>query len=162
MLGDEQIDTFLNLIREGVGRALAARRIGATGSQMRALARPERDPEFAALYDAAEKEGQAYYEDRLKGEARSRALGGSDRLLEVELATHASGYEHLRRDRVKVNGTIEHEHAIVLKLDAAVLDTWPREKLLAFRDALTELEGGVIDAHGHELPVGASESDSAA
>lgn len=162
MFSEEQLDTFLADIAQGIGRAMAARRIGSTGSAMRALCNPERDPEFAARYRDAEAEGRVFYEDRLKAEARTRALGGSDRLLEVELATHAPEYEHLRRDRVRVNGTIEHEHALVLKLDAAVLDTWPREKLLAFREALAELDGGVIDANGRELPVIDAQSDSEA
>lgn len=148
----EQLTSFLDLIRDGVGRHVAARRIGTTGTTMRRLAHPERDPEFARQYEEAVKEGALFYEDRLRAEARTRALNGSDRMLEVELATHSADYKHLRRDRVTHEGRIEHEHAIVLKLDAAVLDTWPREKLLAFREALAELEGGVVDAEFRELP----------
>ena len=152
LFSEEQIDSFLADIAQGIGRAMAARRIGATGSQMRALAKEERDPEFAARYRDAEQEGRVFYQDRLKAEARHRALGGSDRMLEVELATHADEYRHLRRDRVTHEGRIDVEHAIVLKLDAAVLDTWPREKLLAFREYLAELDGGVVDAEFRELP----------
>jgi hypothetical protein len=162
VFSDEQIDMFLDLIRTGVGRALAAQRIGSTGSFMRALCRKERDPEFAALYDAAVEEGKAWYEDRLRAEARQRALGGSDRMLEVELATHSDDYRHLRRDRMNVNGKLEVEHALVLHLDPAVLDTWERDRIVAFRAMLEELQGGVIDAQARELPVGGAESDSEA
>ena len=160
LFSEEEISAFLADIAQGIGRAMAARRIGATGTLMRSLSRPERDPEFAARVREAEQEGKVFYEDRLRAESRSRALSGSDRLLEVELATHVEDYRHLRRDRMQVNGKIEHEHAIVLKLDAAVLDTWPREKIVAFREALAELEGGVVDAEFHELPVGDAQSDS--
>lgn len=153
LFSEEQIETFLADIEQGIGRAMAARRIGTTGRMMRSLARPERDPEFAARYAEAEKVGREFYEDRLRAESRTRALAGSDRLLEVELATHVEDYRHLRRDRVTHEGRIDVEHAIVLKLDAAVLDTWPREKLLAFREYLAELEGGVVDAEFRELPV---------
>ena len=148
----EQLTSFLDLIRDGVGRHVAARRIGTTGTTMRRLAHPDRDPEFARQYEEAENEGRVFYEDRLRAEARSRALSGSDRMLEVELATHADEYRHLRRDRITHEGRIDVEHAIVLKLDAAVLDTWPREKLLAFREYLAELDGGVVDAEFRELP----------
>lgn len=156
------MEQFLSLIRTGVGRALAAQNIGATGSLMRTLCRKERDPEFAERYEQAVEEGRMWYEDRLRAEARQRALGGSDRMLEVELATHSEDYRHLRRDRVNVNGKLEVEHALVLHLDPAVLDTWDRERLVAFRAMLEELESGVIDAEAREIPVGDAQSDSQA
>jgi len=149
----EQLDEFLGLIRDGIGRHVAARRIGATGTTMRRLANPSRDPEFAAAYEAAEEEGAAFYRDRLRAEARSRALGGSDRMLEVELASHGDPelYGHLRRDRMRVNGTVQHEHAVTIALDPAVLDTWPPEKLEAFSAYLDEL-ANTVEGEARELP----------
>lgn len=153
MFTEEQIATFLDLVRQGIGRHLAAQRIQSTGRQMRALARPERDPQFAAEYEAAYEEGQVFYRERLKAEARTRALDGSDRLLEVELATHVEDYAHLRRDRVRVNGTIQHEHAVTINLDPNVLDSWEPEKLASFKAYLVELQGEEAqDAEYHELP----------
>lgn len=160
---EAQIEEFLGLIRQGIGRHLAAQRIGATGTQMRTLCRRDRDPQFAEVYEAAVEEGKAFYQDRLEAEVRQRALNQSDRLLEVELATHVPRYAHLRRDRVQVNGKIEHEHALVLQLNPDVLDTWPLDKLLALRETLAELGGGlVVDGEFAELPVGGPEGDSQA
>lgn len=156
---DQQIEQFLSLIRTGVGRALAAQRIGATGSLMRSLCRKQRDPWFAEQYELAVEEGEAFYADRLAAEARTRALAGSDRMLEVELATNGHPrYDHLRRDRVAISGRIEHEHALVLKLDPAVLDTWPVERLDSFRQMLVELEGEIVEGEARELPAGDAEA----
>ena len=150
LLTEDEIARFLSLIAQGVGRHLAARDIGQTGRIMRALARPERDPEFAQEYAAAEEEGRQFYADRLAAEAREQALSGNTRALEVELASNGpEQYAHLRRDRVRVNGHIQHEHALTISVDPAVLDTWPVEKLEAFQAYLAELagEGDVVDDH---------------
>lgn len=102
----EQRDEFLGALREGIPHGLAARGVGYTGTKLKALR--NRDPEFKAEVEAAIDEGRQHYEDRLRAEARVRALGGSDRMLEVELATHAEGYEHLRRNRIEVDGVLRH------------------------------------------------------
>jgi hypothetical protein len=144
---EEQIAEFLSLIREGISRHVAARRIGTTGTVMKRLARPNRDPVFAREYAEAYAEGRAFYEARLEAESRQRALNGSDRMLEVELATHHPKYAHLRRDRVSIKGQIDHEHSLVLNLNPAVLDTLPEEKLLELR-RLIELGGELVDDDG--------------
>lgn len=148
---EEQIQAFLTLIREGIGRNLAAREIGATGRLMRSLARPQRDPQFADEYAEAEAEGKAFYEDRLRSESRIRALGGSDRLLEVELATHVEEYGHLRRDKMQVSGTVHAEHRLVISLDPARLDELPVERLREIEAALADLDGEIIDVEAQEI-----------
>jgi len=149
---DEQIEEFLALIRQGIGRHLAAQRIGATGSLIRSLCREARDPWFAKRFAEAVEEGREFYEERLRAESRTRALDSSDRMLEVELATHVPEYVHLRRDRMKVNGSVQHEHTLTISIDPAVLDTWEPEKLEQFRAYLVELNGETVDAEVHELP----------
>lgn len=141
VFSEEQIEEYLAAVAQGVGPDLAARALGVTGTRMRALAR--RDPGFAARLGDAKAEGYALYQDRLRGTARTRATGepGSDRILEVELATHVPGYEHLRRDRVKVDARLEH--AIVL--DPGALDAMPVEKLTQLRELLVDLGGEIID-----------------
>ena len=134
---------------------MAAQSINATGRLMRSLCRAERDPAFAARYEEALEDGKRFYPQRLEAESRARALAGSDRMLEVELATHHPDYAHLRRDRFQVNGKIDHEHAFVIKLDPAILDQWPEEQLdaaLATLDALAS--GGVVDGEFRELGPG--------
>ncbi len=159
LLSEEQIARFLTLIAQGVGRHLAAQDIQQTGRLMRALARPERDPEFAAEYAAAVEEGRQFYADRLAAESRQQALSGNARMLEVELASNGpEQYAHLRRDRVKLNGTVQHEHALTVHIDAGVLDSWEPEKLEAFQAYLAELAGDVVDGEAVELPERASEA----
>jgi hypothetical protein len=150
---DEQLDEYLESIRRGVGADLAARAIGTTGTMMRRLRK--RDPVFASRYQEAYDEGREHYRERLRAQARLRALNAdnpSDRILEVELATHVPGYEHLRRDRMKVDGRIEH--GVILTLDPAALDALPLDKLVALRELLEEAGGGIIDGEARELTEG--------
>ncbi len=149
----EQLDDYLESIRRGVGADLSARAIGTTGTVMRRLRK--RDPSFAARYEDAYDEGREHYRERLRAQARLRALNAdnpSDRILEVELATHVPGYEHLRRDRMKVDGRIEH--GVTIALDPAALDALPLDKLLALRALLEEAGGGIIDGEARELTEG--------
>lgn len=152
-LSRDRLDEFFRLLRLGMELEVAARadEVGSTGTQM-GLYR-KREPAFDAQVDEALEAGKTYYRDRLRATARTRATaleGGSDRILEVELATHVPGYEHLRRDRVKVDGRIAHEHAIVL--DPGMLELLPTEKLLALRDILAELD--TVDGEARELGPG--------
>lgn len=149
---EEDLTAYLDAIRMGTGIDLAARAIGSTGTVMRRLRK--RDEAFRERFDEAYGEGQEHYRDRLKAQARRRALNAmnpSDRILEVELATHVPGYEHLRRDRLRHEGRIEH----AITLDPALLDSLPIEELIALRDTLAKLGGEIIDgeaAEFHELP----------
>lgn len=146
---------FLDLTAQGVGRDLAARAIGSTGSVMRSYCRAERDPDFAARYAEAKAAGNAFYADRLRAQARTLALSTETvhpRILQIELATHVPEYAHLRRDRV------QHEHAgtvtHAIRFDPAVLDELPLDELEKVRDALAILAaqgGDVIDGEAREL-----------
>jgi hypothetical protein len=153
-LSRDKLDEFFRLLRTGAELELAARadEVGSSGLRMRRYM--EREPAFKVEVEAALAEGYALYRDRLRSTVRTRATaleGGSDRLLEVELATHVPGYEHLRRDRVKVDGKIQHEHAIVL--DPSVLELLPTDKLLALEAILAELDD-VVDGDARELGPG--------
>lgn len=152
-LSRDKLDEFFRLLRSGAELELAARadEVGSTGIRMRRYM--AREPAFKAEVEEALDAGLAFYRDRLRSTVRTRATtleGGSDRLLEVELATHVPGYEHLRRDRLKVDGRITHEHSIVL--DPAVLDLLPTDKLLALRDILAEID--TVDGTARELGPG--------
>lgn len=149
VFSEDELKAYMEAVGGGVGLDLAARSIGSTGTRMRALRR--RDPAFAARLGDAQAEGYAVYQDRLRATARTRATAAeapSDRILEVELATHVPGYEHLRRDRVKVEARLEH--AIVF--DPSALDRLPPERLLQLRELLVELGGDIIDGTADELP----------
>lgn len=151
----DQLDEFFRLIRTGAELDLAARSdgVGSTGTRMRRYM--AREAAFRADVEEALAEGQETYRDRLRSTARTRATaleGGSDRILEVELATHVPGYEHLRRDRMRVNGTIHHEHAIVI--DPAVIETLPIEKVQALREVLAAIDANTVDGDARELGPG--------
>jgi hypothetical protein len=155
----EEMELYLQRIRDGIGLDLAAREIGSTSTRMRRYG--YRDAEWAARVAEAYEAGCVHYRDRLRAQARLRALDPSDRfsarILEVELATHVPGYEHLKRDRMKVSGHVQHEHAVTIALDPAVLDGWSVEKLEAFKAMLHELAGAeTVEAEVLELPEGDS------
>lgn len=139
-------------LREGQMVSLAAVNIGSTGSLMRRYI--DREPAFARAVEEAVADGKLAYEERLRGTARARATNldnGSDRILEVELATHVKGYEHLRRDRMKLDGKIAHEHAIVL--DPSMIERLPLEQLVALREILARMED-TVDGEARELGPG--------
>src|SRR5262245_18924513 len=139
VLTSEQREQFLDALANGITNSLAARANGRTGTRLRALRR--RDTQFGIECDMAEGEGYEEYRERLSAQARLRALSGeSDRMLEVELATHLPGrYGHLRRDRVRIDAHLEH--AVVLP---ANLDEVPLEKLRQLREAIVEAGGTEI------------------
>lgn len=149
-LGEERIVAYLDAVRAGGGLDLAARAIEETGTSIRRLRR--RDAGFRERVEEAERDAQRVYRDRLRASARQRATtpgeGFSARILEVELATHVPGYEHLRRDRVKVDASVETSFTLPADLDA------PLEKLLALRALILELGGEVVDGEAVELPPG--------
>jgi len=147
---EEEWEEYLDQRRLGVTPDIAARAIGLTGSRMRAFLNREPERHSAAIEAAAE--GDQHYAERLRGTARVLALDTQNpnaRVLEVELATHVPGYEHLRRDRVKHEGHVTH--GIVIELAPGKLDELPREKLAALLEGLEALGGEIIDAEATEL-----------
>jgi len=145
---EEEWETYLDALRDGITPDLAARTIKLTGTRMsRYLKRePEREREAAE----AMVEGQQHYSERLRATARVVALRTAPsevnaRILEVELAAHGGPeYAHLRRDRVKHEGTIEH----ALVLDASRLDSLPLDELMAVREALAKLAAHEVIEQG--------------
>jgi hypothetical protein len=149
----EQLDSYLEAVAQGIGLDLAARQIGSTGTRMRRLL--ARDAEWQARLDAAYAQGREHYADRLMATSRVIALRTDaseviPRILEVELATHAPGYEHLRRDRIKHEGHVTH--GVTVSVDPELLDALPLDQLQRARDALAVL-AEVVDAEVvRELP----------
>ncbi len=148
---EEEWETYLDQRRLGVTPDIAARAIGLTGSRMRAFL--NREPERLRQAEEAEVDGDQHYAERLRGTARVVALNTENpnaRILEVELATHVPGYEHLRRDRVRHEGHITHG----LTLDLSALDELPleeRRELLGVLEKYARLTGEVIDSEATEL-----------
>jgi len=147
----EQWEEYLDARRRGVTPDLAARGIGLTGTKMRAYIRREE----WRIYEVEEaaRAGDEHYAERLRSTARVLALNVEEpnsRILEVELATHVPGYEHLRRDRVKHEGHVTH--GIVIDVTPERLDGLTLEQKQQLRILLAELGGDIIDAEVTELP----------
>lgn len=146
----EQIDEYVLAVASGAGLDLAARAVDMTGTRMRRLVR--RDPVLLERVTAAVGEAKLLYADRLRASARQLATRADPvpRILEVELATHVEGYEHLRRDRMRVDGRFEH--AIVL--DPASLDLLTDAQKAALEEALVAMGGEIVDGTARELGPG--------
>lgn len=162
-LGPERRARYLDLVAQGIALSLAAREVACTGTQIRRLRK--RDPVFGADVAAAIEEGRQHYADRLSSQARLRALDAekpSDRILEVELATHVPGYEHLRRDRMKVEATVT-ANTIVLPfaLTADAIDQLPVEDRRRLRDAIAALSslGGRLLGQGEHPDIDQDDDD---
>lgn len=154
LFGDDHTEDewaqYLDSRARGITPDLAAREIGLTGSRMRAYL--QREPERAKQAAEAAREGDLHYQERLRATARILALdtdAPNPRILEVELATHTPGYEHLRRDRVKHEGHVTH--GIVIDIDPDKLDGMALDRLRQLRELLGELGGEVIDGEAVEL-----------
>lgn len=136
---EEEWETYFAAVAQGIGLDLAARSIGSTGTRIKRLV--ARAPEYALRLQEALADAGEHYRDRLRAAARLEALGTEGRppnarILEVELATHGGPeYSHLRRDRVKHEGRIEH----ALILDATKLDALDEEELAALEPVFAKL-----------------------
>lgn len=140
--------TYLEALRDGDGLDIAARKIGYTATRMRRFA--NRDAQWRELVQAAYDEGQEYGRDLLRQAARTRGLEVSDRMLEVELATHVPEYAHLRRNRLEVDAQI-NSRSLVINLDPSALDAMSEEELAQVEAALVKLGGEIVDGEAVEL-----------
>jgi hypothetical protein len=150
LFSEAEIETYLEYVAAGHSHDVCARMIGTTGTVMRRLRR--RDPVLAERYVQAREDGQGAYQEHLRKQARRRALSRlnpSDRMLEVELATHVPEYRHLRRDRIRHEGNVRHEHAIVF--DPSRLEELTDDQLLALRESLSVLGGEIVEGEHSEI-----------
>lgn len=147
----DEVEKYLTALRDGGELDVAARAIKSTATRMKRFC--DRDPEFAEAVEAAVAEGKITYRDRLRATARTRATaleGGSDRMLEVELATHVPGYEHLRRDRVRHEGNVEH----TIRIPIDEIEQLDLDEAIALRNALAKMGGAVIDVKAKPRELG--------
>lgn len=159
LLTAEQREKYLSALREGKRPNVAAAEIGFTGTQIRGLR--SRDQQFNEEAAAAVTEGYQLYQDQLQEKARELALEGSERMMEVELGTHVPKYEHLRRDRVRHEGTIEH----AILLTPQQIEALGGDDLQKLIEVLEKAGGGlVVDGEFHEvgeLPMNGASSNGA-
>ena len=96
----EQKQAFIAALSDGQPRASAARLAHPDHTSSAFRRHANRDPEFAAQVEAAEREGHAARGDRISNEIQARAFNpataGSARLLELLAATYAPDFSWLR------------------------------------------------------------------
>lgn len=115
---DEDRRDFLELYRQGMQRPEAAKQLGYTGSQFRALCNPNAanyDKIFARQYNEITESGEHLenFIERLRVAGISRAIIDSDRLLEKYSLIYDPDWEVLRTTKIDVNTNIEallHAH----------------------------------------------------
>ena len=109
---DEDRRDFLELYRQGYQRPEAAKQLGYTGSQFRALCNPDAtnyDPVFAREYNQITDSGEheQNFIERLRLAGVSRALKDSDRLLEKYSLIYDPDWEVIRTQKVDATTNIE-------------------------------------------------------
>ena len=109
---DEDRRDFLELYRQGYQRPEAAKELGYTGSQFRALCNPNApnyDPVFARQFNEITESGEhkENFIERLRLAGVKRAITDSDRLLEKYSLIYDPDWEVIRTTKIDVNTNIE-------------------------------------------------------
>lgn len=87
-LSEEQLDEFLELVRDGVQAFSAAGQVDPPTSITQINRRASKDSEFATAYREAKNEGGEAYKDWLRGEATRQAAAGDYRALRDQMLIH--------------------------------------------------------------------------
>jgi hypothetical protein len=128
----EWIEPFLAVLRNS-GNVLAAAK-AADIERKTAYDRKKADTDFATRWADALDEAM----EVLEAEARRRALGTSDRLMEFLLTAHNPD-KYDRRDHIQVNVGIGDISALLGTADKATL-VEARKRALPFREAIAEID----------------------
>jgi hypothetical protein len=99
---DEQREQYLEKIREGVPKEMAARQVGTSLVQFNRVA--HRDPEFAKTLKEAYEVGYPNFQEKLRSQAFDLAMGGDYRALRDLLIVHDPRYEFFRSTRHEIGG----------------------------------------------------------
>lgn len=103
-LTDDQLDTFLDLVREGTQAWAAAKQLDPPTSMTQIHRRAAKDREFAAELREALDEGYGSYKDVLRAEATRQAMAGDYRALRDQLVMHVPEAKALTTNRHEVGG----------------------------------------------------------
>lgn len=140
--GDRRHEYLAALADPDVKPNEAAQAVGLTGTKIRALRR--RDHVFDQQCRDAERERKLNHAEDVVQEMRNR-MAVSDRILEVEAATHGPlvdpDYRHLRRDRVKVDATVT---GVVIQLPPDWQEL-PLDEKRRLRETIARMGGRVIE-----------------
>jgi hypothetical protein len=103
-LSHEQIETFLDAVRNGTMAQTAALSLDppTTMTQINRLAK--KDSEFAEAFREAKEEGYASYKEQLRAEATRQAFAGDYRALKDQMMMHLEEARALSTSRHEVTG----------------------------------------------------------
>lgn len=103
-LSHEQLEHFLELVRNGTQAAAAAKAIDPPTSITQIQRRAKKDPDFATAFREAKEEGHAAYKDELRSEATRQAFAGDYRALKDQMLMHLEEAAALMTSRHEVTG----------------------------------------------------------
>jgi len=103
-LSEEQLDEFLDLVRDGVQAAAAAKQLDPPTSITQINRRAAKDKDFATEFRNAKEEGYEAYKDVLRAEATRQALAGDYRALRDQLLIHVPEAKALTTNRHELGG----------------------------------------------------------
>lgn len=101
-LTHEQLEHFLELVRDGTPAAAATRKLDPPTSMSQINRRTSKDPEFARLFREALEEGFPAYQDELRAEAHRQAFAGDYRALKDQMLMHLPEARALMTNRHEV------------------------------------------------------------
>lgn len=103
-LSTEQIEEFLDLVREGTQAYTAAHMLDPPTSMGQINRRAAKDPEFAREFREAKEEGHDSFKDSLRSEAVRQAFAGDYRALKDQMIMHLEEAKPLTTNRHEVSG----------------------------------------------------------
>lgn len=103
-LTNDQLEQFLDLVRDGVMASTAARQLDPPTSITQIHRRATKDPDFADAFREAKEEGVVAYKEDLRAEATRQAFAGDYRALKDQMMIHLEEAKALMTNRHEVTG----------------------------------------------------------
>lgn len=137
-LTNDQLEDFLDFVREGVQAWTAAASIDPPTSMTQINRRVTKDADFAREYRQAREEGYPAYQDSLRAEAQRQAFAGDYRALKDQMLMHLEEARALMTSRTEITGP----DGAALKLVAEHFPGLPPEMLDEMIRMIEEKEFG--------------------
>ena len=103
-LSNDQLEQFLEHVRDGVQASTAAKQLEPPTSITQIHRRAAKDPDFAEAFREAKEEGYSAYKEDLRAEATRQAFAGDYRALKDQMMIHLEEAKALSTSRHEVTG----------------------------------------------------------
>jgi len=103
-LTNDQLEQFLELVRDGVMASAAAKQIDPPTSVTQINRRANRDQDFADAFRIAKEEGYTAYKEDLRAEATRQAFAGDYRALKDQMLMHLEEARALMTSKHEITG----------------------------------------------------------